>query len=201
MLGESHESGAQWVRAKGIIFLCGGNTKAARCGVVKSKEFPAQGQRSSSACFPSQRPQSRSLPLLHSDYPTRHSGKGCPPLGHSSASGAGAEQGGGQGGGARVGCRMPRSVPAKGEATRPLPAVCARQLHPAPPGLPSVGPSGARKLGCEAELCDGLGSFFCFLEEKKARVLPAWGLKPGQSLRVPRIESALVGPLKDQPGH
>lgn len=62
MLGESHESGASGYRQKASFFFAGEHKGCTLWGREIQREFPAQGQRSSSACFPSQRPQSWSLP-------------------------------------------------------------------------------------------------------------------------------------------
>ena len=155
----------QWVQAKGIIFLLGEHQACTLRG-RPNRRRPAQGQRSSSACFPSQRLQPPRLPRCSTltnpqERRQRHARLS------ATAQPAGRVQSRGP-----AGCLGAPWLKAK--RLRPLPVACCRQLHPEPPRLPFIGPSNTRNLGFEAGLCNGLFSFFCSLEGK-AEVPPAGG--------------------------
>lgn len=128
--GEPRKWG-QWVQAKGIIFLCGGTQRLHVVGSWNPKGVSCPRSEVVFSLLP--KPATSVLepsPLLHSDYPAGTPAKGCPPLGHSSASGAGAEQGAERGGrGLAAGCLGASRLKAKR-----LPASARGLRSPAAPG-------------------------------------------------------------------
>lgn len=157
MLGESHESGASGYRQKASFFFAGEHKGCTLWGREIQREFPAQGQRSSSACFPSQRPQSWSLPRCSTLITPQALRQRDARLSATAQPAGQVQSRGRNGGGARVGCRMPRSVPAKGETApglcpRSALASCTRHLPGSPPSGPQAPGSWSARLSCATAL-------------------------------------------------
>lgn len=137
-------------------FSLRGNTQGCTLwGREIQREFPAQGQRSSSACFPSQRSQSRSLTRCSTLITPRARRQRDARL-SATVQPAGQVQSGGRGGGG-VACRMLRSVPAKGKTApglcpRSALASCTRHLPGSPPLGPQAPGSWASRLSCATAL-------------------------------------------------
>ena len=155
MLGESHESGASGYRQKASFFFAGEHQGCTLWGREIQREFPAQGQRSSSACFPSQRSQSRSLTRCSTLITPRARRQRDARLSATAQPAGQVQSGGGGAGGAA--CRMLRSVPAKGKTApglcpRSALASCTRHLPGSPPLGPQAPGSWASRLSCATAL-------------------------------------------------